>query len=137
MQHSTTQPRIAAITQQTIINKALFVIAIAVFGVLSLLAGVIRLVSAIIPFLSTSIFTLATSTITDASFELFLGVLILISSRAFAKGKFLAVWIYGTSIVMDGLYKLIMGYPLNYLFMGFGLFMIWQMLKSRDQWETV
>ena len=137
MQHSTTQPRIAAITQQTIINQALFVIAIAVFGVLSLLAGVIRLVSAIIPFLSTSIFTLATPTITDASFELFLGVLILISSRAFAKGKFLAVWIYSTSIVMDGLYKLIMGYPLNYLFMGFGLFMIWQMLKSRDQWETV
>lgn len=136
MQHSTTQPRIAAITHQTIINRSLFAVAIAVFGILSLLAGVFRLVSAIIPFLSTSILTLASPTATDAIFELFLGVLILISSRAFVKGKFLAVWIYGATVLMDGLYKLIMGYPLNYLFTGFGLFMIWQMLKFRDQWET-
>lgn len=136
MQHSTTHPRITAITQQPVINKSIFVIALAIFGILNILIGLIGLVSVIIPFLSESILTLAGTTIPNALFDLFLGGLILASSKAFAQGKIVAIWVYGASILLDILYKLMVGYPLNYVFIVFGLFLIWQLLKFMDQWKT-
>lgn len=137
MQHTTTQPRMAAITQQTIMNKSHFFLALAAFGVVNILMGLMSLVSAIIPFSSTSILILAGTNIADAVFELFLGVLILASCRAFTKGKSLALWLYSASILMEILYKLLMGSPINYVFVGFGAFMVWQLLKFRQQWEAL
>jgi hypothetical protein len=117
-------------------NKSFFVIALAVFGVLNTLIGLIGLVSVIIPFLSESILALAGTTIPNALFDLFLGGLILASLRAFAQGNMAAIWIYGASILLDSLYKLMMEYPLNYVFIVFGLILIWQLLRFRDQWKT-
>jgi hypothetical protein len=117
-------------------NKSIFVIALAVFGVLNTLFGLIGLVSVIVPFFSESVLALAGTTTPNALFDLFLGGLILASWRAFAQGKIAAVWVYGASIFLDSLYKLMMGYPLNYVFIVFGVILIWQLLKFKDQWKT-
>ena len=137
MQHTTTQPRIAAITQRPLMNRPLFLVALAGFGIISIVSGVFGLVSALIPFLSTSMLALAAPTLFDAVFQLFLGGLILASAAAFNQGKILAVWIYGASIFIDSVYKLKLGDPLNYVFLAFGVLLIWQLLKFRDHWESL
>jgi hypothetical protein len=71
--------------------------------------------------------------LTDAVYRLILGTLIIVSSRAFAKGRFLSIWLYAGSLILDSFYNLMTGYPLNYLFVAFGLLMIWQILKFRNQ----
>ncbi|HUE99956.1 MAG TPA: hypothetical protein VMN99_11935 [Anaerolineales bacterium] len=134
MEHSTTQPRIAAITYQPVLKKSTFVIALAVFGGISILAGIISLISAIVLLSNAFMPSLASTMFTDAAFDLALGALLLASSRAFAKGRILAIWLYGGSILIDSLYNIMMGYPLHYVFMGLGLLLIWQMLKSKDKW---
>jgi hypothetical protein len=136
MQHSTTHPRITVIPRQPVFNKSILGIAIAAFGILNVLVGVIGLVSVIIPFLSTSILTLAGTTLSNALFDLFLGAVILGSFRAFTQGRPAAIWLYVASLAIDLLYKLVMGYPVNYVFIGFGVLLIWQLLKLRAQWET-
>ena len=138
MQHTTTQPRITAITQayQSVFKKSTFMIALSVLGGATILAGIVSLVSvitllsnAIMPSLSSSIFT-------DAVFDMTIGALIIASSQAFAKGKILAIWLCGGSILLDSLYSLIRGYELHYIFMGFGFLLVWQMLTFRKEWET-
>lgn len=138
MQHTTTQPRITAITQihQTVFKKSTFVIALAVLGGITILAGIVSLVSAIILLLNTSLPSLSSIMLTDAVADMAIGTLIIASSRAFAKGKFLAVWLFGGSILLDSLYSLIRGYELHYIFIGLGILFIWQMLKFKKEWET-
>ena len=133
MEFSTTQPRIAAIPHPQVLNKSAFVAALAIFGVFKTLAGIISLVTAIILFSNAALPGLANNMFLDAAREFTLGALILASSRAFVKGKFLCIWLYAGSIMLDSLYNLVAGYPLNYVFMGFGLLIIWQILKFKDQ----
>jgi hypothetical protein len=76
---------------------------------------------------------LAEAMLTDAVYEFALGALLFASSRAFAKGRILAVWLYAASILLDVLYNILTGNPLNYLFIGFGLLLIWQILKFKDR----
>ena len=135
MEFSTTQPKIAAIVHQPVLKKSAFVAALAIFGVFNTLAGIISLVSAIILFSDASMPSLASAMLTDAAYKLSLGALIIASSRAFTKGKFLSIWLYAGSILLDSLYNLITGYPLNYIFIGFGLLLIWQTLKFRNELE--
>ena len=133
MNFSTTQPRITAITRQTVLNKKAFVAALAIFGVFNLLAAIINLVTAIILFTNASMPSLTNSTVMDGIYKLILGALILASSRAFVKGRFLCVWLYAGSLLLDSFYNLMTGYPLNYLFIGFGLLLIWQILKFKNE----
>ena len=135
MEFSTTQPRIAAIPRQPVLKKPAFVLALAIFGVFSTLAGIISLVTAMILFSNASMPSLAESMLTDAVYEFSLGALIFASSRAFAKGKMVSIWLYGGSIILDSFYNLMTGYPLNYVFIAFGLFLIWQILRFRNQLE--
>ena len=135
MQYSTTQPRIAAITEQPVINKSIFVTALAIFGVFSILGGISSSVLAIIQFSNGSLPSVTSITLTDAAFNLSLGALIIASVGAFAKGRILSIWLYAGSLFVDGIYHLMMGYPLNYLFIGFGLLLIWQLLKFRSELE--
>lgn len=138
MQHTTTQPRITAITQthQFVFKKSTFVIALSVLGGISILAGLISLVSAIILVSNAAMQGLASTILTDAAIDMIIGIWMIASARAFAQGKMLAIWLYGGSILLDGLYSLIMGYELHYIFMGLGLLLIWQMLKFRKEWEA-
>jgi hypothetical protein len=138
MQHTTTQPRITAITstRQTVFKKSIFVIALASLGGLTILAGVISLVSAIVLLSNASMPGLSSTLLTDAVLDMMIGVLILVSSRAFTQGKILAIWLFGGSMLLDSLYSLIRGYELHYIFMGFGLLLTWQMLQFRKEWET-
>ena len=138
MQHTTTQPRIAAITQthQTVFKKSTFVIALSGLGGLTILAGVVSLISAIVLLSNAATPGLSRIILMDALFDMTIGALIIASSRAFAKGKMLAIWLYGGSIFLDSLYSLIMGYELHYIFMGLGFLVIWQMLKFRKEWEA-
>jgi hypothetical protein len=81
--------------------------------------------------------SLAETMLWDAVYEFSLSALIFASSRAFAKGKILSVWLYGGSILLDSLYNILTGNPLNYIFIGFGLLLIWQILRFRDRLELV
>ena len=135
MQHSTTQPRITVITQihQFVIKKSTYIIALAVFGGMSILAGVISFVSAIVLLSNAAMPSLVSTILTDVAFDFILGTLIIASSRALAQGKMQAVWLYCSSLLIDGIYSLVMGYPMNYIFMGLGLLLIWQMVKYRAE----
>jgi len=138
MQHITTQPRITAITQthQSVFKKSTFVIGLAGLGGIAILAGIISLISAMILISNASMPSLSSTMLTDAAVVMTIGTLIIASSRAFAKGKMLAIWFYGGSILLDNLYGLLMGYQLHYIFMGLGFLVIWQMLKFRKEWEA-
>jgi hypothetical protein len=135
MQHSTTQPRIAAIPHPRVSKKSTFVIALAFFGVTSILSGIVSIVSVIILLSNATMPDPVSTILIETAYELSLGALILVSARAFARGKFISLWLYGGSLVIDSLYHLIMGYPLNYLFVGFGLLLIWQILNYRSELE--
>jgi hypothetical protein len=137
METSTTHPRIAAITHNhpSVPKKSHFVIALVFFGVCSLLAGIVSIVSAIILLSNGTASDPISYMMIEPVYQLGLGAFILASSRAFAKGKLLSVWLYGASILVDSLYHVALGYPLNYLFVGFGLLMIWQILKFRTELE--
>jgi len=135
MEFSTTQPKIAAIPRQRMLKTPAFVAALAIFGVFSTLAGIISLATAIILSSNASMPSLANSMLIDAVYEFSLGALIFASARALAKGKFLSIWLYSSSLVLDSLYNLVTGQPLNYVFVGFGLLLIWQILKFRNELE--
>ena len=138
MQHTTTQPRIAAISQthQSVFKKSTFVTALAVLGGITVLAGIISLISAITLLSNTAMPNLSSRILTDAVFDVTIGILIIASSVAFAKGKILAIWLYGGGILLDSLYSLIMRYELHYILIGLGCLLIWHMLKFRKEWET-
>lgn len=133
MEYSTTQQRIAAVGHQPALKKSTFVAALALFGVFSALAGAISLASAIILSSDGSPSGLANSLLTDTVYEFSLAALIFASARAFTKGKLISIWLYGGSIILDIFYTLVTGNPLNYLFIAFGLFLIWQVLNFRDK----
>jgi hypothetical protein len=135
MEYSTTQQRIAAIRHQPALKKSTFVLALAIFGVFSALAGIISLAMAITLASDGSGPGDANIMLIDAVYEFSLAALIFASSRAFAKGKILSVWLYGGSIVLDSLYNLVMGISLNYIFVAFGLLLIWQILRFRNRLE--
>ena len=135
MEFSTTQPRIAVIPRQPVLKKPVFTASLAIFGIFSILAGVISLVTAIALISNASMPSLVSALLTDTVVELSLGALILASTKAFAQGKILSIWVYGSSMVLDSLYNLATGYPLNYVFIGFGLLLIWQVLRYRDELE--
>jgi hypothetical protein len=137
MQHTTTQPRIAAISQQPVINKSVFLIALAVFGVVSIVAGIVNLIPAIIQLSNGSVPGVASTTWIDIAFDLALGGLIMASVGIFIKGRMLSIWLYAGSIVADIFYDVIRGYPLNFLFVLFGIVIVWQLLKFRDELELM
>ena len=130
MEYSTTQQRIAAIGHEPVLKKSTFVFALAIFGVFSALAGIMSLTTAIMLPSDTSLWT-------DAVYGFSLAALILASARTFTQGKILSVWLYGSSILLDILYNLATGNPLNYLFIGFGLLLVWQILKFMNRLELV
>lgn len=138
MQHTTTQPRITAITQthQSVFKKSIFVIGLTGLGGIAILAGLISLASAMILISNASMPGLSSTMLTDAAVSMIIGTLIIASSRAFAKGKLLAIWLLGGSVLLDNLYGLIMGYQLHYIFMGLAFLLIWHMLKFRKAWEA-
>jgi len=137
MEYSTTQQRIAAIGHQPVLKKSTFVVALAIFGVFSALAGIISLATAIVLSSGASIPGFADSMLTDAVYQFSFAALIFASSGAFVKGKLLSVWLYAGSLIIDSLYHMMMGDPLNYLFIGFGLLIIWQILKFRSELDLV
>jgi hypothetical protein len=131
MENSTTHPRIVPITLSPprISKKVIFVVALAFFGVCSIAAGIISII-----LLSNGIVPVPARNIRmQIGYELSLGVFMLVGARTLARGRLLSIWLYGSSIAIDGLYHLLMGYPLNYLFLIFGLLLIWQLLKYRNE----
>jgi|SRR5687767_1059452 len=132
MQHTTTQSRTAAITHLPDVKRSTFVIALAVFGVASILAGLINFLSTIWLSAATMPSLVNTGPI-DVAFDITLGALIITSSWALAQGRMLALWLYGGSILLDIFFNLAMGYPLNYLFIGFGLLLTWQIAEYREK----
>ena len=140
MENSTTHPRIVPIsrtTYQSVPKKSTFIFALAFFGIGSILYGLVSLVSAIILLSNGTARAPVSSMWIEPVYELSMGTFIILSSRVFTRGKLLSVWLYGGCIFVDSLYHLVMGYPLNYLFVGFGILLIWQILKFRNELELV
>ena len=137
MQHITTQPKITVIAQaqQSVFKKSIFVIALASLGGITVLSGIVNLVSAFTLFTNGVMPELTRSILTDAILDIAVGSLIVSSIKAFDKGKILAIWLYGGSIILDSLYSLLRGYELHFIMIGLSLLMIWQMLKFRREWE--
>ena len=137
MEFSTTQPKIAAIAhpRQSVSKKPTFVIALSLFGIVSILTGIVSFVLAIILFSNGTMPDPAGALWIDSVYNLFLGGLILFSARSFARGQFLSIWLYFGGMMIDALYHVMMGNPLNYLFLGFGLLIIWQILQFRSELE--
>ena len=136
MQHTTTQPRIAVIrTPQVVVKKSTFMIALAALGGMSILAGIISSVSAIVLFSEAPMSGMVNSVLADIVCNFILGTLIISSWRTLAQGKILAIWLIGSSLLVDSFCSLAMGYPLNYIFIGFGLLLIWQMVKYKAELE--
>jgi hypothetical protein len=135
MEYSTTQQRIAALGHRPVLKKSTFVAALAIYGVFSSLAAIISLTSAIVFSSHASAPELANALMIDAVYGFILSALIFASSRALAQGKMLSVWLYGGSIILDCLYNFVTGNALNYVFIGFGLFLIWQILRYRNRLE--
>lgn len=137
METTATQPRIVPITQtyQPVSKKFTFVVALAFFGICSILASIVSFVSVIILLSNATMPEPLSKMLIEPTYELGLGTLILVSSRTFTKGKLLSVWLYAGSILIDSLYHLFMGYPLNYLFVGFGIVLVWQLLQFRTELE--
>ena len=135
MQHTTTQPRIAAITPQLVVKKSAFVIALAALGGMSLLAGVISSISAIVLLSEAPMSGMVNSVLADIVCNFIMGALIVASWKALTQGKMLTVWLFGSSLLIDSFYSLVMGYQLNYVFVGFGLLLIWQIVKYRSELE--
>ena len=133
MQHTTTQPRIAAITPPLVLKKSTFSVALAALGSMSLLAGIISSVSAIVLFSEAPTSGLVNSVVADVVCNFVLAALLFASWRALAHGKLLTVWIFGSSLLVDSCYSLVMGYQLHYAFVGFGLLLIWQLVKYRAE----
>lgn len=131
MQHTTTQPRITAITPQFVVKKSTFMMAVAALGSMSILAGIISSVSAIVLLSEAPMSGMANSVLADVTCNFILGTLLLSSWRALAQGKMLAIWLFGSSLLIDSFYSLVMGYTLNYVFLGFGLLLIWEMLRHK------
>lgn len=134
MQHTTTQPRITAIIQQSVFKKSTFVISFVTLGSLTILGGMVTLASAITLFSNTVLPELAGTILMDAVLDLMVGTLIMLSTRLFIRGQILAIWLFGGSILLDCLYSLIKGYPLHYVLIAFGALLIWQMLKFKKDW---
>ena len=135
MQHTTTQPRIAAIARphQSVIKKSTFVIALMALGGMSILAGIISSVSAIVLLSEAPMSGMVNSVLADIVCNFILGTLIFASWRVLTQGKMLAVWLFGSSLLVDSLYSLVMRYPMHYVFMGLGLLLIWQMIKHKTE----
>lgn len=135
MQHTTTQPRITAITPQLVVKKSTFMIAVAALGSMSILAGIISSVSAIVLLSEAPMSGMVNSVLADVTCNFILGTLLMSSWRALAQGKMLAIWLFGSSLLIDSFYSLVMGYTLNYVFLGFGLLLIWEMLRHKVELE--
>lgn len=137
MENTTTHPRIVPITQthQPVLRKSAFVAALALFGVFNTVAAILSLITAIILFSNGSMPSLANATLMGAVYKLSLGALILASAFTFTKGRMLSVWLYAGSLIIDCVYNLMTGYSLNYVFIGFGLLIIWQILNYKNQLE--
>jgi hypothetical protein len=56
--------------------------------------------------------------------------LIIASGQALSLRKAHAIWLFGSSILIESLYNLVMGYPLNYVFIVLGLLMLWQIHRT-------
>jgi len=137
MEYSNTQQRIAAIGYRPVLNKSTFVVALAVFGVFSMVAAIVSITSALVLLSNATLPNPFSSVWIEIVYQLGLGALILTSAWVFAKGKFLSVWLYGASLAIDSLFHLMMGNPLNYLFVGFGFLILWQILKYRRELELL
>ena len=138
MQHTATQPKIAVITQihQSVFKGSIYIVALAALGGITVLAGIVGFISALTLSSNAALSTLAHTMLKDAVVDVATGGLLITSSRVFAKGKIMAIWLSISSILLDTLYSLIMGYPLHYIFIGLGGLLIWYMFKFRKEWET-
>ena len=139
MQHITTQPRTTAIAQnhQVVFKKSAFIVALYALGGITIVGGIITVFSAIILLSEATLPSLTRSILMNAVVDITIGALMIASSRAFAKGKISAIWLFCGSILTDSIYSLLLGYQLHYIFLGFGFLLIWQMLKFKEEWAPL
>ncbi len=121
---------------QAKMKKSTIVSGLAIFGVISFLTGLLGVIYAR-GFVSSNLPSFAETMFLDSLFDMFFGVLIFMCSRVLAKGKASAIWLYGGAILIDSIFNIVIGQKLNFIFIGFGLLFISQMLKFKKEWELI
>ncbi len=115
------------------LNKSTFVTGLTGLGLISIASGVINILNVRVVLASFQPDFADTVTVTSA-FEILFGIVVFVASRLLAKGKLLALWVYGTALLADSIFNLINGQSFSYVLIGFGLLMIWQMFKFKNEW---
>jgi len=115
------------------LNKSTLSKGLAIVAVIGLLTGTANLISATGLLLRSTYRNLGNAMLVDGIFDVIIGLLILAASRAVAKGRTLAIWLYGASILVDSAFNIAMNRPMNYVFIGLGLLFIWQMFRLKNE----
>lgn len=104
-----------------------------IYGLFLVISGGITLLSAL-SFVSTKSFPdLANDMLLKSIFDIAVGILIFATSRAMAKGKALAIWLCGISMVIEVSGQLITGEKLNFLFIMFGIYALWHISQENKR----
>jgi hypothetical protein len=101
-------------------------------GIIYLVSGLLGLASPLIfPAFAAISITPPIASLSDT----LLGLLSLATSRALSKGKAIAIWLYGGTLLVDIAANLSKGHQPNFLVLSFGLLFLWQMLALKKQGE--
>lgn len=115
------------------VEKGTYVKGLAVIGVIEFLLGAISAISA-----STFISAypgVGSVSLKNGIFNMVLGILTFICSRLLKNGKALAIWLYSATILINVAYEIAMGHKIPYFSMIFGVFITWQLLTYKKEWE--
>jgi len=140
MKHNTTIIELRSNAQQeedknlkSLVNKPTLAKILAGFGSFEILFGLFNLITGPVIMSNSFSNSVGKSITIDGLLGVFLGGLIFISSRLLLKEKKVSTWIYLSAILIDLVYKLVMDYSLNFIFIGFSLIILWLMLQSNNQ----
>ncbi len=101
----------------------------AVYGIFLIIAGILSLLSAASFIYMKSFLDMANHILIRSISDIAVGLLIFASSKAMVKGKGIAIWLYGLGMLLEISSQLITGEKLNYLFITFGIYAIWEIYK--------
>lgn len=114
------------------IEKRTFVNILVAIGAIEFLSGALSVISAVT--FTTSYPELGNISLQNGIFNMVLGILTLISSQMLKNGKELALWLYGSTILLNITYEIAMGHKFPYLSIFFSALIIWQLATSKKEW---
>lgn len=116
-------------------NKGAFVNGLVILGIIEIVSGVLSVLSAS-TFLTDYPDT-GNMALRNGIFDMVLGVLIFVSSRMLKNGKALAIWLYGSTILLNVAYETAISHKLPYFSVVFGALITWQLFNNKEEWNLL